>query len=178
MKKSLLMIVAVLGAAGPAGADDAKHIDTMVNQALVSLYQSTPVAITVGKKARAILVLPQIGDAGYYPSIDDERAVVRKDLVTTGYYRIDDPSFAIESGLRRSSYALYFMTDDAVAHLEASGGFEIGKGPTLTVVDEELAESIMPTTLDAEVYVFVFDRDGIVKGAGVEPAKLTPVEAR
>ncbi|HWP65525.1 MAG TPA: hypothetical protein VNO26_06405 [Candidatus Limnocylindria bacterium] len=54
--------------------------------------------------------------------------------------------------------ALAFLTDSALRYLDETRGFELGAGPSLTVVDEGFAEKLSTSTLRSDVYAFVFDQ--------------------
>jgi lipid-binding SYLF domain-containing protein len=67
------------------------------------------------------------------------------------------------------------MTGSALSYLDASGGWAIGTGPSLVVVDQGLARSLTTTSLRADVYAFVFDQRGLLGGIGIEGSKVTRI---
>jgi lipid-binding SYLF domain-containing protein len=67
------------------------------------------------------------------------------------------------------------MTDSALDLLDKTGGWAIGTGPSVVVVDAGLARYLTTTSMRADVYVFVFDEKGPRGGIGIEGSKVTKV---
>jgi len=80
--------------------------------------------------------------------------------------------------VKEFGYALFFMTDSALQYLESSGGWAIGTGPSLVVVDQGMARSLTTTNMRADVYAFVFDQRGLMAGIGLEGSKVTKITPR
>lgn len=62
-----------------------------------------------------------------------------------------------QAGLQRFGYAMFFMNDAALAYLHNTGGWEIGVGPSVVIVDEGMAKSLTTSTLRDDIYAFVFN---------------------
>jgi lipid-binding SYLF domain-containing protein len=67
------------------------------------------------------------------------------------------------------------MTDSARDYLNQSGGWEIGVGPSVVVLDEGMARNLTTTTMQDDVYAFVFGQQGLMAGAGVQGSKITKI---
>ena len=72
-------------------------------------------------------------------------------------------------------YAMFLMTPAAVEDLDKSDGWEIGVGPSIVVLDEGAAKTLTTTTMQSDVYAFVFDQKGLMAGAGIQGSKITRV---
>ncbi len=94
---------------------------------------------------------------------------------TVGYYRTAAASYGFQAGVKKFGYALFFMTDSALAYLDASGGWAIGTGPSVVVVDQGAARSLTTTNLRSDVYAFVFSQKGLMGGIGLEGSKITKI---
>jgi len=70
---------------------------------------------------------------------------------------------------------LFFMTDSAVDYLNQSGGWAIGTGPSVVVVDQGMARSLTTTSLRSDVYAFIFGQSGLMGGIGIEGSKITKI---
>lgn len=68
------------------------------------------------------------------------------------------------------------MTDSALKYLEESHGWELGTGPTITVVDAGLAKNLSTTTLRDDAYAFIFDQQGLMGGINIEGTKITRIK--
>jgi lipid-binding SYLF domain-containing protein len=67
------------------------------------------------------------------------------------------------------------MTNDALNYLDKSGGWEVGVGPSVVVVDEGMGKSITSTTLTNDVYAFIFNQKGLMGGMGIQGSKITRI---
>ncbi len=65
-----------------------------------------------------------------------------------------------------------------MTYLQKSGGWALGTGPSLVVVDQGVARSLNTTSLHADVYAFVFDQRGLMGGIGIGGSKITKITPR
>ena len=72
-------------------------------------------------------------------------------------------------------YAMFLMTPAAVEYLDKSDGWEIGVGPSIVVLDEGAAKTLTTTTMQSDVYAFVFDQKGLMAGAGIQGSKIARI---
>jgi len=72
-------------------------------------------------------------------------------------------------------YALFLMTDAAVAYLNRSDGWELGVGPSIVVVDEGIAKALTTTTAQSDIYAFFFHQKGLMAGLGLQGSKISKV---
>ena len=156
-------------------APTASEIDQSVTAALTKLYNENDAARALGSKAKGILVFPEIRKGAFVVGAQYGYGALRKGGVTAGYYRTGAASYGFQAGVKKFGYALFFMTDSALSYLDASGGWAIGTGPSLVVVDQGLARSLTTTSLRADVYAFVFDQKGLMGGIGLEGSKVTKI---
>ncbi len=156
-------------------APTASEIDQSVTVALTKLYNENDAARALGSKAKGILVFPEIRKGAFVVGAQYGYGALRKGGVTAGYYRTGAASYGFQAGVKKFGYALFFMTDSALSYLDASGGWAIGTGPSLVVVDQGLARSLTTTSLRADVYAFVFDQKGLMGGIGLEGSKVTKI---
>jgi lipid-binding SYLF domain-containing protein len=176
LSRTLITIVIALATAciaGAAAAEGAAEIDREATAALEHLYNTTPAAKTLGDEAVGVLVFPKIGKVGFLIAGEFGVGALRKGGATAGYYNIAEVSAGYQAGVEKFSYALFFMTEKALAYLDKSGGFELGAGPSLTVVDKGFAKSMTTTTARDDVYAFSFGEEGLMGGVGLKGSKIT-----
>jgi len=77
--------------------------------------------------------------------------------------------------VQRFGYALFFMTDNDLDSLRRSGGWEIGTGPSVVIVDTGTARSMTTATLRKGVCDFAFGQKGLMAGLGLQGTKITPI---
>ena len=174
---ALLLATLVLGPAAPvpATAASGQKIERDARAALEKLYRNNAGARALRAKATGVLVFPNMLKAGFmFGGQIGEGALFRGGKVT-GFYNSVAASYGFQAGGQVFGYALFFMSDSALAYLDKSGGFELGSGPSLVVVDEGVAKSLTSTTVTQDVYAFVFDQKGLMGGMGIQGSKITRV---
>lgn len=159
-----------------AAAASASEIDRDAAAALAELYATQPAAKMLGERARAILVFPTMVKAGFMFGGQIGEGVLLKRRRPVAYYNSVAASYGFQAGLQTFSYALFFMTDDALRRLDASAGFEVGVGPSLVIVDEGVARSLTTTTIASDVYAFIFGQQGLMAGVGIQGSKITRID--
>ncbi len=70
---------------------------------------------------------------------------------------------------------MLLTNDAAVNYLKSSDGWSIGVGPTVVLVDEGVAKTLTTTTLQSDVYAFIFRQEGLMAGMGVQGQKITRI---
>jgi lipid-binding SYLF domain-containing protein len=68
---------------------------------------------------------------------------------------------------------MFFENEEALGFLDRSDGWEIGSGPSITIVDQGIAGSLTTTTLKNDIYVFFFDQKGLMAGLGLQGTKIS-----
>ena len=175
----LSALVFVLAAAAvlpiTARAATAAEIDRSVRTGLRKLYAGTSSARVVGQGAKAVLVFPSIIKGGFIVGAQGGEGALLSGGITLGYYNTVAASYGLQAGVQKFGYALFFMTNSALAYLNKSGGWELGTGPSLVVVDTGMAESLTTTTLRDDVYAFSFDQKGLMGGLSLQGSKITRI---
>jgi len=67
---------------------------------------------------------------------------------------------------------------DSIPHLRyfnRSGGWELGTGPSLVVLDKGFGKNLSTTTLRKGVYAFIFSQKGLMGGIGIQGSKITKI---
>lgn len=166
----------VMNSGGQAPLESlAPELNAAATNALQQLYASQPAAKALGSKARAILIFPDILKGGFMVGAETGNGVLRQNGRTTGYYNISAASYGFQAGLQTFGYALFLMNDSAMAYLHNTGGWQIGVGPSVVVVDQGMAKTMTTTTLTQDVYAFVFNQEGLMAGLGLQGSKITRI---
>jgi lipid-binding SYLF domain-containing protein len=186
MKRTLLVIgfaaafsalaLLVPGVAAAAGTTK-ESLDKEVKASLNGLYANEPGAKALGAKAKGILVFPTMRKAGLIVGGQHGEGALLKKGKTADYYTSSAISVGFEAGAQSFSYALFFMTDDALNKFEKSDGFELGAEANVVFVDAGAAAGAGTTTTGAPVYGFVFGQKGLMAGASLQGTKITKASA-
>jgi len=173
MTLALVLKTAVF-AQGPL-APTASEIDQSVTAASRDLYGQNEAARALGAKAKAVLIFPDIKKAAFIVGAQYGFGALRRGRKTIGYYRTGAASYGFQAGVKKFGYALFFMTESALAYLDASHGWAIGTGPSVVVLDKGAARSLTTTNLRSDVYAIVFSQEGLMGGIGLEGSKITKI---
>jgi lipid-binding SYLF domain-containing protein len=173
-----LVAVALLNPA-PATAASKAEIDRNARAALEKLYKGNPMARALSEKATGILIFPSIYKGGLIVGAQYGDGALIKNGKIVGYYNSVAASYGLQAGGQKFGYAMFFMTDAALAYLDKSDGWEVGVGPSLVVVDKETAaafgKTATSTTLQSDVYAFIFSQKGLMAGLGLQGSKITRI---
>jgi lipid-binding SYLF domain-containing protein len=177
--RSAIMAVAtatiITLSAGLALAAGAGEIDRNATQALSMLYATTPGARALADKSKAILIFPRIVKGGFIVGGQFGDGALRKRGRTVGYYRSVAASYGFQAGAQSFGYVLFFMDEASLRYLNNSGGWELGTGPSLVVLDKGFGKNLSTTTMQKGVYAFIFNQKGLMGGIGIQGSKITKI---
>ena len=173
---ALALMVTTSMTARPAVARSFADIDRDVNATLAKLDATVPDARPLAKQAKAILVFPSIVKAGFLFGAQYGEGALRRQGKSIGYYNSVAASYGLQAGVQTFGYVLFFMTDSALRYLDETGGFEIGLGPSIVVLDVGKAKALTTTTIQSEIYAFIFDQTGLMAGLGLQGSKISRID--
>jgi lipid-binding SYLF domain-containing protein len=174
----IIVGVALALASEASHAAGAADISRDANASLQQLYASVPAAKALGAKANAVLVFPKVTKAGLGVGGQfGEGALIQKGKAV-GYYNTAGASVGLQAGAQQFGYAMFFMNANALAQLDKAGGFEVGVGPSLVVVDEGMAKTMTTTTGKDDIYAFIFGQKGLMAGLGIQGNKITRISPK
>jgi len=165
-------------ASAAAYAADAAALSRDAQAALNDLYAKVPAAKAIGAKAQAVLVFPKITKAGLGIGGQFGEGALIKGGKTIGYYNTTGLSTGLQAGAQQYGYAMFFMNDGALKQLDKAGGFEVGVGPSIVVMDEGKAKSTTTTTAKDDIYAFIFSQKGLMAGLGLQGNKITKIDPK
>ena len=67
------------------------------------------------------------------------------------------------------------MDEASLEYLNKSGGWELGTGPSLVVLDKGFGKNMSTTTMQKGVYAFIFNQKGLMGGIGIQGSKITKI---
>ena len=159
-----------------AAAATRREIDADVAAAMTRLRNLPNLAPRLLQDARAILVFPRIVSGGFIVGGQyGEGAALDSSGATRGYYNIAGVSFGLLAGAQASGLAMFFMTDEAVAALMRTDGWEIGTGPTVVVLDQGAQMNITATTVLEPVYAISFNQQGLMAALALNGTKISRI---
>ncbi len=145
--------------------------------ALDNLLKHSEAAATLSKTAKPILVFPNILKAGLGIGGHHGNGALRKEGKTIGYYKTVAGSYGLQIGAQSFGFAMFFMDDSGLNHLlNDNEGWEVGVGPSVVFIDQGMAKTMNNTTLTESVYVFTFNQQGLMAGAGIQGSKISKID--
>ena len=171
----IAILVMSLSTPNRALADSASEIDRKVTEALKTLYDTSPGAKVLSKKAKGMLVFPKIVKFGLLAGTQMGDGAMIKEGKSTGYYQSVAVSFGLQAGLQAFDYVLMFMDDESLDYLNRSAGWELGTGPSIVVLNKGIAVSATTTTLRKGIYAFISDQKGVMAGIGLQGTKIIKI---
>ena len=162
--------------ARPAIAASAAEINRNVDEALASMYAAVPDTRQLANQAKGVLVFPNIVKAGFLFGAQYGEGALRQRGKTVGYYNTAAASYGLQAGAQRFGYALFFMSDSALKYLSTSGGFELGVGPSIVVLDTGTARALTSSTIQNDIYAVFFDQRGLMAGLGLQGSKISRMD--
>jgi lipid-binding SYLF domain-containing protein len=181
MRSSLLAFAlaacALLAPVAAGAASTGKPIDKEVRAALATLYEKEPGAKALGAKAKGILVFPTVRRAGLIVGGQHGDGALLKKGKIVDYYSTSAISVGLEAGAQSYSFALFFMTDEALGTFEKSDGFELGAEANAVVLDAGAAAGASTGTAGAPIYAVAFGQKGLMGGVSVQGTKITKAKS-
>jgi lipid-binding SYLF domain-containing protein len=158
-----------------ASAATAEDLDKDSRQALQTLYKTEPVAETLSRTAKAVLVFPNIVKAGLVFGGSYGEGELIEGSKVVDYYNSVTGSWGLQAGAQSYGYAVFLMTDKAIRYVKETKGWEIGVGPTVVVVDEGVAKNLSTSSLKDDAYAFIFSQQGLMAGVSIEGTKISKI---
>lgn len=153
----------------------AETLETKAAGALKKLYRSNSTAKTLGEKAIAVMVFPEVVKAGLVIGGQSGDGVLLKKGKPVARYKLTSASYGLQAGVQTYGYAMFFMSENGLQHLDRTSGWEVGVGPSVVVVDKGFGKVTSSTTLHDDVYAVIFDQSGVMAGVGLQGSKISRV---
>ena len=174
-----LFLAFVVGAftltSGSAFAGSPEDLNKDSDQALHMLTSTNPTAADLAKKAKAVLIFPNLVKAGLIFGGAYGEGELKQDGKLDGYYNSITASFGWQAGAQSYGYVVFLMSDKAVRYIHETHGWEIGTGPTVVVVNEGVAKNLSSSTLKDDAYAFIFDQQGLMASLSIEGTKISHI---
>lgn len=171
-----LIVTSLSSISGGAFAIDSEDLKLEADQALRSLTSTNRLAASIAKKAKAVLIFPNIVKAGLIFGGAYGEGVLKKGNNIDGYYNSVTASFGWQAGAESYGYVVFLMNDKAIDYIHETKGWEIGVGPSMTIVNEGVAKNLSTTTLQDDAYAFIFDQQGLMASLSIEGTKISRIQ--
>lgn len=173
--------LAVLATAVPSqllAASSAAEIEAKSRAALNSLYASNPKAAAIGKRAKGIMVFPNIIKGGLVIAGSSGDGVLLVNNKATKFFNISSASVGLQAGAQGYGYALFFMNEQKLAEATSNTNWDVGSDPNVVLIDQGKAAELDTTTLDKAVYAFAFGQKGLMAGISLKGSRTKEIHPK
>ncbi|HHJ18150.1 MAG TPA: hypothetical protein ENJ80_15830 [Gammaproteobacteria bacterium] len=172
----LVVLLAGTGFSGVASAAAAEEIDIKADAALAEFRKEVPGADEFLKKARGVLVFPDVIKAGFVLGGEYGEGVLRVGGKSVQYYNIASASFGFQIGAQEYAIVMVFLKDDALKKFRASSGWEAGVDGSVAIAEWGAGKDINSQNFKDPIVGFVFSNKGLMAGVSIEGSKITRLE--
>jgi lipid-binding SYLF domain-containing protein len=173
---SLLAFAGTTLISAPAFALDRAKLAARAKQSLSELEASSPAARRAAKSAHAILVFPSILKAGFVFGGQTGDGVLLQGGKPVAYYNLSGGSWGLQIGGQDFAYALFFMSPASLDYLSKSAGWQVGTGPSITVINKGAAGEVDTTTATNDVLAFPYNGKGLMADLTLQGTKITRIK--
>ena len=148
-------------------------IDAAADNALTKLYGQVPESRELVRKARGVLVLPDVVSAGFVVGGTYGEGALRKGGVTTAYYSVGAASVGLLAGAQSKAMYLLFMTEEALQKFESSQGWTAGADASVAVAKVGADARVDTETAQKPIIGFVLTNAGLMANLSLDGTKFT-----
>lgn len=172
----IAIIVSFTGFSQIVHAKTAKEIDASADAALDRFYKQVEGAKEVARKAKGLLILPDVKKAGLIVGGEYGQGALRIHEKTVDYYRIVSGSIGIQIGAQAKDIVLAFMTDDALKSFRTSKGWEAGLDGNVALITVGGGASVTTMNTNHPILGFVYDVKGFIGDFSLKGAKFSKID--
>jgi lipid-binding SYLF domain-containing protein len=159
-----------------ASAKDAAEIDVKVDGTLTKFKSEVTGGAEFLKKAKAVLVFPDVVKGGFIVGGEYGKGALRQDGKTMDYYSIASASFGLQAGAQQYAIVMVFLTDEALTKFRDSKGWEAGVDGSVALAEWGAGKDINTQNFKDPIVGFVLDNKGLMAGISLEGSKISKLE--
>ncbi|HIB43363.1 MAG TPA: hypothetical protein EYO37_05240 [Nitrospina sp.] len=167
-----LVLLILMYFASMAFSATAKEIDVSVDATLERFNKEIPVADSFIKKAKGVLIFPQVIKAGFGIGGEYGEGAMRIGAKTVEYYSTMAASIGFQLGAQTKSIILVFTKQDALKAFRNSDGWKAGVDGSVALISLGMGDSLDTTNVKDPIVAFVFGQKGLMYNLTLEGSKL------
>lgn len=176
IRASLILSLILLSVPTPGIAASKTELDARVQGALDELYERSPQARELARKAAGVLVFPRVVKAGFGVGGEFGEGSLLVDGQPLQYYRVASASVGFQIGGQARAQVLMFMTDQALADFRNNDGWEAGVDGSVALVEFGVGGDVSTHSGQEPIIGFVFGNKGLMYNLSLEGTKFWKVE--
>jgi lipid-binding SYLF domain-containing protein len=171
-----IVFVFSIGLTAIVYADTAKRIDASADEVLGRFYKQVKDAKEIVRKAKALLIMPNVVKAGLLVGGEYGRGALRINGKTVDYYNVVSGSFGAQIGAEAKDWVIAFMTAAALKKFRESKGWEAGVDGNVALITVGGGDSGSTRNAKGDIIGFVFDVKGLMADVSFKGAKFTKLD--
>ena len=169
---------ALLGSAAlpsPSEAKTAAEINAQVNAALVRFEEQVHGGRAFLRRAKAVLVFPNVIQAGIGIGGQYGEGAMRIHGATVAYYSIASGSIGFQFGAQKKDIIIVFLSSDALRNFRAKSGWQVGVDGSIVLVNVGAAGDVNSMKLNQPIVGFVVGQKGLMYNLTLQGSKITKI---
>lgn len=160
----------------PLYAASSTEIDIKVDAALMNFKEEVLGGEAFMKKAKGILIFPDVVKAGFGIGGEYGEGALRINGKTVQYYNTAAASIGFQIGAQLKTVILVFLTDAALSGFRASDGWEAGVDGSVALVELGTGKDINTINVQDPIVGFVIGNKGLMYNLTLEGSKMSKID--
>ena len=152
------------------------QIDESVQNTLTQFDQLNPTHQDLIKRAKGILVFPNVTKGGVGVAGEFGEGALRVNGQNVGYYSLSSASVGLTLGVAKHSEIIMFMTQEALDKFTSTKGWSVGADTGVAVLSKGAGGDYDTKTLQRPILGFVFGEKGLIGDASLDGSKITKIK--
>ncbi|MGD8891013.1 MAG: YSC84-related protein [Desulfobacterales bacterium] len=170
------VIFVIFMSAQPSFGKTPKEYDASVDAALDRFNKQVKDANEVVRRAKGLLVLPNVKKGALIVGGEYGRGALRIGGKSVDYYSMITGSVGLQIGGQAKDIIIAFMTQEALDKFRASKGWEAGVDGNVALVTIGAGESAISSMGQDPIVAFVFDVKGLIADMSIKGAKFNKLD--
>jgi lipid-binding SYLF domain-containing protein len=162
--------------AGQSFGKTARELDASADAAMDRFYKHVKDAKEVVRKAKGMLVLPNVKKGALIVGGEYGQGAMRIGGKTVEYYSMISGSIGLQIGGQAKDVIIAFMSNDALKKFRNSKGWEAGVDGNVALVTLGAGESAFSAMGKDPIVAFVFDVKGLIADMSLRGAKFNKLD--
>lgn len=170
------VIFVIFVSAQPSFGKTPKEYDASVDAALDRFNKQVKDANEVVRRAKGLLVLPNVKKGALIVGGEYGRGALRIGGKSVDYYSMITGSVGFQIGGQAKDIIMAFMTQEALDKFRAGKGWEAGVDGNVALVTIGAGESAVSAMGKDPIVAFVFDVKGLIADISIKGAKFNKLD--
>jgi lipid-binding SYLF domain-containing protein len=154
----------------------AAKIDDSVNEALQRFYTQVEDGKEIAKRAKGLLVLPNVGKGALIVGFEYGRGALRVGDKTVDYYSMASGSLGLQIGGEAKDIIITFNNDDALKRFRTAKGWEAGVDGNVALFTVGGGQKSLSAMNENPILAFIFDVKGLIADISIKGAKFNKLD--